>query len=159
VSHKDDLLTAMREARAHLERAVGAYQGRLDTEFADGWRLREVLAHVALWERMATRKLSGVPLPDGEDLANRKPWNLDAFNDGMRERWRGRSDEEILIEFAAAHEALVAAVAASSEEECAPGGKAWRAVDEDGAGHYHHHFPIPDVMAARWPQETGIARN
>ena len=73
----------------------------------------------------------------------------------MVERWRQRSTAEVLTEFAAAHRALVAAVEGASENDCAPGGKTWQAVDDDGAGHYHFHFPVADPMAERWPRESG----
>ena len=147
MSHKERLLDTMRSARAELEAVVGAYGGRLDAELGDGWLLRDALAHLAVWERVAVRKIAGTPLPDGEDLAAREPWDLNTFNDAMRERWRTRTAGEVLAEFAAAHRALVATVEGASEADCAPGGDAWRAVAEDGAGHYPAHFPVANPLA------------
>jgi len=145
MSYKDQLLANMRAARAELEAAVAGE--RLDSDRGDGWRLRDVLAHIALWERIAARKIAGTPLPDGEDLLA-GPWDLDAFNETMRERRRGWSDEQVLGEFDAAHRAIVAAVEAADDAACAPGGSAWTAVDEDGAGHYLDHFSVADVLGA-----------
>jgi len=155
MSHKEELLAAMRETRANLERAVEAHGGRLDAELGDGWTVRDAVAHIALWERMAMRKLAGTPLRFGEEIATREPWNLDAFNEAMRELFRTLSDDRIMTEFAAAHRALLAAVEAAADDDCAPKGRVWQVVDEDGAGHYHYHFPVLDVMAERWPVETG----
>jgi hypothetical protein len=155
MSHKDDLIAVMREARADLERAVAAYDGRLDTALDDGWTVRDAVAHIAVWERMAARKIAGTPLPLGEEIAARKPWNLDSFNDAMRELLGSLSDGEILSEFAGAYQSLLAAVEAASDADCAPKRTGWQAIDEDGAGHYHLHFPVRDVMAERWAAETG----
>lgn len=51
----------------------------------------------------------------------------------------------------AAHRALVSGVELAPDEDCAVGGKVWTTIDEDGAGHYHWHFAVPDRMAERWP--------
>jgi hypothetical protein len=155
MTHKEELLAAMRAARVDLEAVVGAYEGRLDETLDDGWQVRDAIAHIAVWERVATRKITGAPLPEGEDLASMQPWDMDTFNDAMIDRWRAHPADDVRAEFAAAHLALVAAVAGANDEDCAPGGTAWQAVDDDGAGHYHVRFPIADPMAARWPQESG----
>jgi hypothetical protein len=154
MSHKQELLAVMQRSRTELEAVVGAYNGNLGEQLEDGWRVRDAVAHLALWERMAVRKITGAPLPVGEDLAAREPWNLDAFNDAARARWRSWSDAEILTEFAAAHQALVAAIEQADEQDCVPRGQVWQIIDEDGAGHYHFHFSVPDAMATRWPAET-----
>jgi hypothetical protein len=60
---------------------------------------------------------------------------------------RGWTADAVLAEFEAAHRALVAAVQASSDEDCSPGGRVWRAIDEDGAGHYAAHFPVSTPLA------------
>lgn len=151
MSHKDTLLGVMREARAQLDAAIAEAMPRLEAPVDDGWRVRDELAHLALWERIAARKIAGEALPDGEDLIEREPWNIDAFNDEMTERWRLRSSADVLAEFAAAHEALVAAVQRADERDCAPDGKAWLAIAADGAGHYDGHFAVPNLMQQRYP--------
>ncbi len=151
VSQKAALLEVMAAAWAELERAVAAAGDRFDVPGDDGWRPQDSVAHIAVWERMAARKIAGTPLPEGEEIAAREPWDLDAFNDAMVARWRPRSADEVLAEVAAAHGTLVAAVGAADEETCAPGGATWTTIDDDGAGHYAVHFPIRDAMAERWP--------
>jgi hypothetical protein len=149
MSHKTQLMEHMRGARAELEAAVRALEGRFDAELDNDWRVRDVVAHLALWERVAVRKLTGAPVPFADDLARMEPWNLDAFNEGMRERWREHSTTEILDEFRAAHQALLAAVADADDAACAPGGAARQAIDEDGAGHYGAHLPELRAAAGR----------
>lgn len=147
MSHKQHLLAVMRETRAELDQAVAAYHGRLDTALDDGWTVRDALAHIAVWERMAARKIAGSPLPFGEEIAARKSWSLNTFNDAMRDLMAALSDDQILAEFAASHESLVSAVEAASDDACAPKKKVWRVIDEDGAGHYHYHFPVRNPLA------------
>ena len=139
MSDRDELLAQMSAARTELESTVAALQGREDLDLGDGWRVRDVLAHIALWERVGTWKLAGTPVPHAEGLVDRDPWDLNVFNEEMRELWRSRSLTEVLEEFSLAHEALVAAVKASPAEECATGGRVWTVIDEDGAGHSRAH--------------------
>ncbi len=152
MSHRDELLAVMAAGWADLDGAITAIRDRFGAADDGGWRPQDAVAHIATWERMATRKIAGTPLPMGEDLATQKPWSLNRFNDGMIERCRAWSAAEVLAEVSAAHEALVAAVAGADDASCAPGGKTWTTIDDDGAGHYNKHFPIPDAMAMRWPQ-------
>jgi hypothetical protein len=140
MSSRDELLARMSLPRAELESIVAALRGREETDLGDGWRVRDLIAHIALWERVAAWKLGGAAVPNAEGLADRDPWDLNAFNEGMRERWRDRPLAEVLDEFEAAHVALVETVSKASEADCAPGGAAWTAIDEDGAGHYAQHL-------------------
>lgn len=142
MSSKVELLAMMAAVRAELEAIVLAEDADLQADAGGDWRVIDLVAHIALWERMAARKLGGVPMPYGADAADRKPWNLNIFNETMRERMRSWTTADVLAEFEAAHQALVAVVQDADEEDCAPGGRVWRAIDEDGAGHYAAHFPV-----------------
>ena len=147
MTDKEQLLDTMRTVRAEVEAFVYARQDRPDEEIGGGWTLHDAVAHVALWDRMATRKLAGTPLPEGEEVARREPWSLDAFNDTLRARMRDRPMAAVLGEFAAAYEAVTAAVANAREEDCALRAAVWTVIDEDSAGHYPHHFPVRDILA------------
>jgi hypothetical protein len=140
VTNREGLLAQMSAARQELESIVDALLGREDLDLGDGWCVRDLLAHIALWERVATWKLVGTPVPNAEGLVDQEPWNLDAFNEGMRERWRLRPLSDVRAEFDQAHEALIAAVTSAPDADCADGGRAWTVVDEDGAGHYGQHL-------------------
>ena len=139
MSNREELLAQMSVARTELESIVTALDSRENVDVGDDWRVRDVLAHIALWERVATWKLDGTPVPNAEGLVDQDPWDLNAFNEGMRERWHSRTLAEVHEEFGAAHEALVAAVANAPDEECSIGGRVWTIIDEDGAGHYQQH--------------------
>jgi hypothetical protein len=146
MSNRDDLLGRMNLARAELESIVTALRGREETDLGEGWRVSDLIAHLALWERVAAWKLGGGDVPNAEGLADREPWDLDTFNEGMRDRWRDRPLADVITEFEAAHVALIEIISNASEADCAPGGAAWTAVDEDGAGHYTQH--LSDLRAA-----------
>lgn len=146
MSSCDDLLARMRMARAELESIITVLRGREEVDLGDGWRVRDLIAHLALWERVAAWKLGGADVPNAEGLADRDPWDLDTFNEGMRERWRDRPLADVITEFEAAHAALVDIISNASEADCAPGGAAWTTIDEDCAGHYAQH--LSDLRAA-----------
>ncbi len=142
MSARDQLLEDMLSAWAELMTLVRALDGRFDTDLGDGWRVRDVLAHIALWERVANWKLTGAPIPNADDVVEREPWDLDLFNETMRGRWRDRSVAEVLSELHAAHEALVASVQGAADADCDSNGSVRTVIDEDGAGHYEHHLPV-----------------
>lgn len=146
---RDTLLDTMRSMRAELERFVAIHADEPNAVIGGGWTLHDAVAHVALWDRMAVRKISGTPLPEGEEVASRKPWDLDAFNDEMRERMRFRPMPEVMTEFDAAWRAVAEAVGTADDADCRPGGRVWTAVDDDSAGHYPRHFPIRDLLLER----------
>ena len=134
------LLERMDAGWQELETVVSRLEGRMDAEVGDGWRVVDLLAHIALWERVARWKLTGDAVPGAEDLAAMEPFDLDRFNQTMRDRWRDRGSDAVLTELHAAHAALVAAVEAADDESCAPGGTTWTVIAEDGAGHYGDHL-------------------
>ena len=137
---RDDLLERMLSAWTELMTVVEQLDGRFDVDLGDDWRVRDVLAHIALWERVANWKLSGADVPNSEGVIDRDPWDLNEFNETMRARWRDRPVSDVLVELRSAHEALVATVAAASDEKCSPGGEVRDVIDVDGAGHYEHHL-------------------
>lgn len=155
MTQKAALMATMSRVRAEVEAFVAAYSATPEAEIGGGWTLHDAVAHVALWDRMAVRKLVGTPLPDGEEVAARTPWDLDTFNDTMRARWRDRPMAAVLAEFATAYPPLVAAVRAADEVDCAPHGRVWTIIDEDNAGHYPHHFPIADPLLAMQERAGG----
>lgn len=66
------------------------------------WTIREVLVHIAAWDRWVLRQLSRVLAGEAPDLTAR---DMDAFNAANVAAWRGRSLEELATEL---HEARAA---------------------------------------------------
>jgi hypothetical protein len=152
---RDELLALMRSMRAELEGFVAMHAVEPGAVIGGGWTLHDAVAHVALWDRMAVRKITGEPLPEGEDVASREPWNLDAFNDEMRARMTSRPMSDVLTEFDAAWLAIVRAVEGANEADCRPGERVWEAVDDDSVGHYPRHFPIRDLLREQQRPSSG----
>ena len=46
MSHKQDLISAIRAARTELEKAIAARGDRLDEAHGESWRLRDAIAHI-----------------------------------------------------------------------------------------------------------------
>lgn len=77
----------------------------LKRQVGGGWTLGEHLVHIAAWERRYGRGVSRMPkLPH--------PSNWQKFNDAVYAEWRGVSPSRARAEYEAAHEELVAAIAA-----------------------------------------------
>lgn len=147
MTNRDDLLTTMGAIRAELERFVAGRLDDPDQQIGGGWSLHDIVAHLALWDRMAVRRINGTPLPEGDEVASRQPWDLDAFNDELRSRMASRPMPEVMAEFDAAWQAVWTAVADADDESCQPGGLVWTTIDDDSAGHYPQHIPIRDLLA------------
>ena len=137
---RERLLVGLSKQSDELHEVLRALRGRMDDDLGDGWRVRDVLAHLALWERISSRKIAGRPLldPGDEELGN--PWSVDRFNEAMRERWRDRGAAEIAVELDAAHRELVAAIGQLNDDLCAPGGPIDATVRIDGYEHYGVHL-------------------
>lgn len=88
------------------------------TDEGTGWRVRDFIAHFALWQTLAARSAEkmargDMPGPDGglrQHLGI--PESLDALNQGAFRDWRERRPEEALAELRTANERLVAAIEA-----------------------------------------------
>ncbi|MGA7669019.1 MAG: maleylpyruvate isomerase N-terminal domain-containing protein [Nitrolancea sp.] len=149
MSPREELLEQMLSAWTELMTVAQQLDGKFDADLGDGWRVRDVLAHIALWERVANWKLGGPEVPHAEGVADREPWDLNFFNEAMRDRWRDRPVEDVLAELRVSHQALVATVAAASDEDCAADGSVWTVIQEDGAGHYELHLSALRTVAER----------
>ena len=147
MSYRDDLLSLMALSWADLLAEIAKARDEFEVEAKNGWRMQDRIAHIAVWERMAARKIAKVPLPEGEQFAAERPWSLSRFNVAMVELWRPRSAEDVLAELHAAHAALIRAIEETDEAGCAPGKRRWNTIHADGAGHYSSHFPIEDRLA------------
>ena len=146
MSYRDDLLALMAASWADLQEEIAKVRDQFDIVAKNGWRMQDRIAHIAVWERMAARKIAKIPLPVGEEFAAERPWSLSRFNKAMVDLWRPRSAEEVLAELDAAHTALVRAIEETDDAGCAPGKRRWNTIHADGAGHYCGHFPITDRL-------------
>lgn len=141
------LTATMRSMRTGLDAFVAARIDQPDQRIGGGWTLHDIVAHLALRDRMAVRRIDGTPLSEGEEVAGREPWDPDAFNEEMRARFVDRPMVDLTTESAAAFDAALAAAGAAPDADCATGARVWEVVDDDSVGHYAIHVPIRDLMA------------
>jgi hypothetical protein len=147
MSYRDELLALMAASWADLQEEIARVRDQFAVQAKNGWRMQDRIAHIAVWERVAARKIARIPLPEGEEFAAERPWSLSRFNNAMVDLRRPRSADEVIAELNAAHEALVKAIEETDEAGCAPGKRRWNTIHADGAGHYCSHFPIRDRLA------------
>src|ERR1700712_4818917 len=91
-----ELLDVMAVSWRALKRHVDGFDGELNQPFDDVWTLRDAVLHIAVWERVAIRRINGSPLPIGESEARKEPWDIDEFNDALLDLWSAVDNAEIM---------------------------------------------------------------
>jgi hypothetical protein len=133
------------DAEALLEREQAAWSRwqafvdghELDARRADGWRVHDVVAHVAAWHRRTDRDLATIA--SGAEDDDRQ--ETDAFNEDARRAWADRTPEDLLAEAAAAHAAFEQAIAGASPATLAAhDGLGATIVAQNGWEHYQDHL-------------------
>jgi hypothetical protein len=109
----------------------------LDARRADGWRVHDVVAHVAAWHRRSDRDLATIAAGAEDDDRQ----ETDAFNEDARRAWADRTPEELLAEAAAAHAAFEQAIAGASPATLAAhDGLGATLIAQNGWEHYEDHL-------------------
>ena len=110
-----------------------------DATRPDGWSLKDVIAHIAAWQRYSAERLAA--LGRGEPDPG-PPAAEDDFNTGAREASLSRSWEEVRAEAERAHRGFVATIEAVPEDTFARNeGLGAFVVAANGAEHYEEHLP------------------
>lgn len=158
VGHRDDLLAVMAAARNDVDTLVAGYtEADWLEDLGDGWRRKDVYAHIALWDRMAETNITGAPNAEDDEIIAGREWDIHVFNQTARARDWDLPVSDILTALQDAYAAVVAVVSAADDEEAAPGNKVFRVILIDTVGHYAVHLPIPDRMHDRWPEHCKAA--
>ena len=127
----------MSEARAQLTSITEQLTHRLDdVADSDGMRVRDLLAHFAGWQRVATRRIR-TRMADGQI----QPIEADDYNPHLLALGRQWSDDEVIWEFSDAYAALEVAVHDAPEAECGVEGYVFRFADRTARTHYPDHLP------------------
>lgn len=129
-SRKVNPLDTIANARAALEGTLARLDDQMLTEtvIAGEWTAKDIMVHVADWER---RFLRWVEIGQRGEIPERPEPGIswaeeDWLNRSVVERGRSRSLDEVRAEFAAAHRAVYETIAAMSENELfTPGYYAW----------------------------------
>lgn len=153
MSLKDDLLRQADDDLGALKRAlVGLSDHAMRQPLLGVWGAREILAHIAGWQREMIPVLERVargekPIPDGVSYEDIDGWN--ARHVAAR---RGLTVEGIRAELDASHRDFAAAARAVPEARFAPDKTATRVVDLNGPHHYREHT----AQIRAWRRQAGV---
>ena len=129
-------------SKADLERPVFTGEG-------PGWRVRDIVPHLARWNRMATdaaRKIAAGTEPPPEAELRLRPFvgisdDLDTVNDKQFQTWRERPVDEAFTELNRAHSELMDALRAlPAERVVKPDGEPYRYFWQPGLNHLRQHW-------------------
>ena len=116
----EELLARLGASRAALAETIRGIPRAALVERRDdaGWTAIDHLAHIAAWERMIVAHLTDGSDHEiaGVDAEAYPRMSLQAINDALHERSRGRSAGEILAEFVGAHADIIALLEALPPE-------------------------------------------
>jgi hypothetical protein len=139
-----NLARLMTRFDAAWEAFTASYAGLSEPELLQpgvtkAWSVRDIIAHVTIWEEEAQAHLPTV-------LAGRRPpryavthGGIDAFNAQATARKRDRSLAEVFAEQAAVHRRLVAYIEKAPEHQLAGDTRFRRRLRLDTYGHYAGH--------------------
>jgi uncharacterized protein (TIGR03083 family) len=143
---KSELLANIRCDRAALDRLIESVppDERSAPVLDDGWSVKDVLAHLCAWEKIATATVrNNRPVdapPDGDTSTT------DAINQKVYEDNRGRPVADIVAEAERSHGALLALVEELSDEQlvsplggAAGGPTAGEIISGNSDQHYREH--------------------
>jgi len=111
------LLARLAAERAGLlEQLIGLDERTLtDSPIFDDWMVKDLLAHVAAWDRWELQEMKRMASGEAPDLTAVR--DMDAFNAAVVAAWRDRTLAEVLTELQDARATWVSWLQALSEEE------------------------------------------
>lgn len=117
---REVLLALIREHRANVERTVRALsESDLLAPLADGWTLKDHVAHIASWEWSLVELLQGRQRGGllGVDAEQYQALGVDGVNALIFQRNQPLSCADVLEDFARAHTAVLEAIALMSDAD------------------------------------------
>ena len=136
---KEKVLKDCDEAYGELREAIaGLDEARSRTVWLGTWGVKEILIHIAAWDREMSPALARIgrgepPYPAGTYD------DFDAWNARFVEAGKDAPAHEIVVDLEASHHALLSAAKALAEEQFAAGAPARELFEGTGAKHYREH--------------------
>lgn len=147
--NKAELLATIRAERAHWDDRLADIDERRMTEpgAAGQWSLKDVVAHIAAWERYMARRLE--PVLRGEtDIPPESTLDTDEDNARIYAAHRDEPLADVLAGARQAHQNLLGLVAALPESALAgthwfatSGDPLWESIAGNTYEHYREHMP------------------
>ena len=147
---KSEMLAQIEETRAHLVSLISRLSEAQMTEAGvqDAWSIKDMLAHIAAWERLTLDRLEAAFLgrPLGYKLI-RSDRDVDEMNARVYEQNKDRPLAEVLAEFEGTHRNIMGLIHDLGESEFAgpiPAGWAhgkpvWEMIGGNTCWHYSEH--------------------
>jgi hypothetical protein len=141
VTSKAELLGRISQTYRALRSALEALpRERCWEKLRTGWSLNEDIAHLAAWEETVPKRVASV-LEGGEDLKLYD--DIDGFNARVATESHGKTTDELLARWSAAHEAVLETVRSLPEDADK---LAFDVIEWNTTGHYPDHYA--DIGAA-----------
>jgi len=117
VARRQHLLARLAAERAGLlEQLIGLDESALTEGSAlDGWTVKDLLAHIAAWDRWELREMMRMTSGESPDLAAVR--DMDGYNATVVAAWRDRTLSEVLAELQAARAVWVSWLQTLPDEE------------------------------------------
>jgi uncharacterized protein (TIGR03083 family) len=118
---KAELLERMADARAKVEEAIaGKSEAVLTRPGADGWSVKDHLAHLSAWQRSLIALLEGKSRPAAvgiDDLTQEEESGFEEINAVLHERTKDEPLDRVLAEFRKSRQDLLAVLDRMSDDD------------------------------------------
>jgi len=147
---KKSTLDETQQAFTKLLAAVdGLDEGVMTRTFYGDWSIKDILAHIAGWQRTMTGALERMargekPTPEGVDYSD-----ADAWNAGFVAAMAPQSAPTVVAGLKQSFANYLRAAAALPEDRFGDGKTANRLLETSGYGHYREHLPAIEAYRAK----------
>ena len=141
---KEKLTKRIRADRTRFDALVASLDSArlVEPSLEGGWSVKDVLAHVSVWERVCSAWFEAAARGETPDRPEVR--DIDAFNARSYADAKDRRLADVLAESRSSHEAIVAAIEGMSEADLADdkrfGWPAWQMASANSDDHYREHI-------------------
>jgi len=150
---RSSVIEAIQRHRAELEATIAPLNDeQLEASPAGGWSIKDHLAHITAWEMSVVALLTSTPRHEGlgVDKATYENHDVDAVNHTIFRQNHHRPVHDVLTDFRAAHQQLMAVLNSLSDDDLQktysdylpdePGDDTGAPVLDWVAGNTYHHY-------------------
>ena len=151
--NKAELLASIRRDRARFDALVAGLDAAqlVEPSLEGGWSVKDVFAHVSIWERLCSEWFAAAARGETPDRAEVR--DVDGFNARAYADAKDRPLADVFAESRLSHEAIVAAIDGMSEAELAGdkrfGWPMWQMASANSDDHYREHIDQIEAWLGR----------
>lgn len=129
----------------------------LDASAQAGWSVKDVLAHISFWERLALDRLRAARDGSPMQIELVDSWDVDRLNAQVHHDNKGRSLDKVFADTQAVHNEIITFLESSEAGfiegplpfDWAEGYPAWKFAEDNTSAHYKEHREALE----RWVEE------